>query len=229
MQCVIICAGKGTRMRPLTDTTPKPMIKVCGKPILQHVIEALPQEIDELILVVGYLKEQIEVFCGDTYQGKKVRYVTQENFAGGTGDALLCAKDLVRGKFMFMFADDIHGKEALLQLVQYDNAILSAYSHTPERFGVLVQNIDGSLKEILEKPENPPSNLINTGVFVAGEALFSYQVPVSSSGELYATDMLTAYASDHKLQVIEQVQWLPIGYPEHITEAEAILCPTQID
>lgn len=229
MQCVIICAGKGTRMRPLTETVPKPMIQICGKPILQHIIHALPKEIDELILVVGYLKEQIEAFCGEEYCGRKVRYVTQENFAGGTGEALLCAKDLVSGPFMFMFADDIHGKDALSEIVKHEHAILSAHSDTPERFGVLVLNEDGTLKEILEKPENPPSHLINTGVFVATPSIFSYSVPVSSSGELYATDMLTAYAKDHKLKVIEQMEWLPIGYPEHIVEAEAILCPTQIE
>lgn len=216
-------------MRPLTETTPKPMIKVCGKPILQHIIEALPVEIDELVLVVGYLKEQIEAFCRTEYAGKKVRYVTQENFAGGTGEALLCAKDLVKEKFMFMFADDIHGKDALAQLVKHDHAILGAYSKTPERFGVLVLNEDGTLKAIIEKPENPPSNLINTGVFVASAEIFNYKVPVSDSGELYATDMLTAYAQDHKLQVIQQSEWLPIGYPEHIVEAEALLCPSQID
>ncbi len=216
-------------MRPLTETMPKPLIPVCGKPILQHIIEALPSEIDELILVVGYLKEQIVDFIGDEYQGKRVQYVTQEDFAGGTGDALLCAQDYVQGKFLFMFADDIHGKDALAQIVQEENAILSAYSETPERFGVLVQNENGTLKEILEKPENPPSNLINTGVFVAGTDIFTYKVPKSPSGELYATDMLTAYAKDHALMVIEQKQWIPVGYPEHIVEAEAILCPTQID
>jgi bifunctional UDP-N-acetylglucosamine pyrophosphorylase/glucosamine-1-phosphate N-acetyltransferase len=229
MQCVIICAGKGTRMRPLTETTPKPMINVCGRPILQHIIDALPPQIDELILVVGYLKEQIMDFCGEEYKGRRVQYVTQENFAGGTGDALLCAAPLIRGKFLFMFADDIHGKEALQEIVKCDAAILSAYSKTPERFGVLVQNEDGTLREIIEKPEVPPSNLINTGVFVADPDIFEYRVPVSASGELYATDMLTAYAKDHPLRVIEQGSWLPIGYPEHITEAEAILCPTQID
>lgn len=216
-------------MRPLTEAIPKPLIPVCGKPILEHIVEALPSVVDELILVVGYKKEQIEAFCGEEFYGKKVRYVTQENFAGGTGQALLCAKDLVRDTFLFMFADDIHGKDALAEIVRHEHAILSAYSETPERFGVLMQNEDGTLREIIEKPEHPASNLINTGVFVAHTDIFNYEVPVSSSGELYATDMLTAYAKDYPLRVIEQTQWLPIGYPEHIVEAEAVLCPTQID
>lgn len=212
-------------MRPLTEITPKPLIVVCGKPILQHVVEALPQEIDELILVVGYLKEQIETFCGTEYLGKKVTYVTQENFAGGTGDALLCTRNLVQGKFMFMFADDIHGKDALAKLVTFDHAILSTHSDTPERFGVFLLNEDGTLKEVVEKPEVPPSHLISTGVFVAYPSIFEYTIHPSPSGELYATDLISQYTKDHPMQVIEQTEWLPIGYPEHIKEAESVLCP----
>jgi len=229
MQCVIICAGKGTRMRPLTENIPKPLIKVCGKPILEHIVEALPSEIDELILVVGYLKEQIEAYCGEEFLGKKVRYATQENFAGGTGDALLCAKNLIQGKFLFMYADDLHGKNALARVVTEEHAMLGMRSKTPERFGVLEQNVDGTLKQIVEKPEYPTSDLVNIGGVVADVSLLSYNVPVSLSGELYVTDMLNEYAKVHPVQIIEQDMWLPIGYPEHILEAEAILCPTQID
>lgn len=229
MQCVIICAGKGTRMRPLTDTVPKPMIPVCGKPILEHIVRALPEVIDELVLVVGYKREQIEAFCGSEFLGKKVVYAVQENFAGGTGDALLCAKDLLHGKFLFMYADDIHGKEALAKVVTEEHALLGMHSNTPERFGVLEQNSDGTLKQIVEKPEHPTSNLVNIGGFVVDTSIFSYQVEVSQSGELYVTDMLNAYAKEHAVRIVEQDVWLPIGYPEHIVEAEAVLCPTQID
>lgn len=216
-------------MRPLTETVPKPLIKVCGKPILQHIIEALPPQIDELVLVVGYLKEQIMDFCQDEYQGRKVQYVTQDNFAGGTGDALLRAKDVLHDKFLFMYADDIHGKEALAQVVTKEHAMLGMRSKTPQLFGVLEQNADGSLLEIVEKPEHPRSDLVNIGGFVVDSSIFSYDVPVSQSGELYVTDMLNAYAKDNKVDIIEQTQWLPIGYPEHIVEAEAVLCPSQID
>jgi NDP-sugar pyrophosphorylase family protein len=205
------------------------MLKVCGKPILEHIVDALPAEIDELILVVGYLKEQIEAFCGDEFKGRKVSYAHQENFAGGTGDALLCAKDLIKGKFLFMYADDIHGKKALAEVVGEEHAMLGMISKTPERFGVLEQNEDGTLKQIVEKPEHPTSDLVNIGGFVVDDSIFSYSVEVSSSGELYVTDMINAYAKDHPVKIIEQDMWLPIGYPEHIVEAEAVLCPTQID
>lgn len=230
MQCVIIAAGKGTRMRPLTEVTPKPLIKICGKALLDHIVEALPPEIDELILVVGYLEEQIRNHCGDEYLGKKVQYVTQCDFSGGTGDALLCAKDFVQGKFLFMYADDIHGSEALAKVVKEDHAMLGMYSDTPERFGVLVQNEDDSLKEIVEKPANPTSNLVNIGGFVLQPSIFDYIVSVSEEhGELLVTDMITAYASDYSVKIVEQDLWLPIGYPEHIEAAEKVLCPEDVE
>lgn len=226
MQCVIICAGKGTRMRPLTEVTPKPLIEVCGKPILKHVVEALPEEITELVLVVGYLQEQIRNECGDVYCGRQVTYVEQENYSGGTGDALLCAKDVLQGRFMFMYADDIHGAAALKEAVGHEHAILGIASKHPEDFGVLMQNEDGTLNGIIEKPKDPPSKLVNIGGFVLDTHIFEYTVAVNEEhGELFVTDMFTQYAQDYPVQIVEQAIWIPVGKPEDIEIAESLLCP----
>jgi UDP-N-acetylglucosamine diphosphorylase / glucose-1-phosphate thymidylyltransferase / UDP-N-acetylgalactosamine diphosphorylase / glucosamine-1-phosphate N-acetyltransferase / galactosamine-1-phosphate N-acetyltransferase len=223
MQCVILAAGKGTRMRPLTDTIPKPLIPVAGKPILDHIIDALPEVIDEIVLIIGYRGEQIAAHCGDFYKGKRVVYRTQENPAGGTGDALLQARDVLRGKFLFMYGDDIHGSDALKKATECDHAILATHSETPERYGVVVMNEDGTLKEIEEKPEHPSGTLINIGGFVINESIFDCEALISDTGELYVTDMLTEYAKVNPVQVIVQDFWLPIGYPEDIPKAEAVL------
>lgn len=210
-------------MQSLTDHCPKPLIQVLGKPILQHSVESLPEEITEIVLVVSYLKEQIMELCGTEYFGKKVTYCIQENPAGGTGDALMCTKDVVRGKFLFLNGDDIYGKDKLQEAVQYDHMIFGFHSETPERFGVLVPNEDGTLKAIIEKPKNPPSNHINIGGYVLSDSIFNYQVPLSATGELYVTDMVTEYAKDHPVLILEQDLWIPIGYPEDVEKAEAIL------
>jgi len=226
MQCVILAAGKGTRLGALTKNTPKPLVKVCGVPILKYIVSALPKEITEIILVVSYLEEQIREYCGEEYCGKKVRYVSQENPAGGTGEALLCALPFLKNeRFLFMYADDIHGNEALAEVVKKPYAILATRSETPQNFGVLVQNKDGTLKEIEEKPENPSSNLINIGGMVMNKAIFSYQVKRSGTGELYLTDMISAFAKDYKVEIVPQKLWMPIGYPEDIKKAEALICP----
>lgn len=225
MQCVILAAGKGTRMRPLTEHVPKPLIKVCGKPLLQHIAEALPSEIDEIILVVNYLEDQIRAYCGEEFCGRRVKYVTQANPAGGTGDALRCAEPLLRGRFLFMYADDIHGAKTLKDVVSYPYAMLVAHSEEPQHFGVLELNDDGTLKSIHEKPEVPPSNLINIGGMVLDTDIFSYEAKPSASGEVYITDMVTAFAKDHPVVVLEQYVWIPVGKPEDIVLAEECLCP----
>lgn len=230
MQCVILAAGKGTRMLPLTEHLPKPLIKVCGKPLIEHIVAALPTIVTELIIVVGYKGEQIRDYCGSEYLGRKVQYVTQENYAGGTGDALRYAKDLVTGKFLFMYADDIHGDAALAAAVEEEHAMLGAYSDTPERFGVLVTDAAGNLIEILEKPANPPSNTVNIGGFVLTPEIFSYEAAVSEvHGEVLVTDMITAYAAEHPVKVITQDLWIPVGRPEDIATAEALLCPDSVE
>ena len=220
MQCVILAAGRGTRMRPLTDTTPKPLLLVGGKPILDHILEALPAEITEVIFVTNYLEEQIKSYYGAKWGSRKMSYVTQENPAGGTGAALLCAKSLITGKFLVLNGDDIHGAVVLSMAIRHSNALLAVHSDTPERFGVIEKNPDGTLQSIKEKPEKPTSNLVNTGGFVADQALLDFEVEISNSGQLYATDMLTLFAQKHKVVVLEQDFWIPIGYPEDITKAE---------
>jgi UDP-N-acetylglucosamine diphosphorylase / glucose-1-phosphate thymidylyltransferase / UDP-N-acetylgalactosamine diphosphorylase / glucosamine-1-phosphate N-acetyltransferase / galactosamine-1-phosphate N-acetyltransferase len=224
MQCVILAAGEGTRMRPLTETMPKPLIKVCGKPILEHIVDALPPEIDELVIVIGYKGEMIKEYCGTEYKGKKVTYAVQDNPKAGTADALLTARGLAKGKFLVMYADDIHGAESLAEVVKTEAGMLAARSETPEKFGVLVVNEDGTLKAIVEKPKVPPSNLVNIGGFMLTEEIFEIELHMSELGEYLLTDSVTEYALRHPVMVVEQTLWLPIGYPEHIAIAEAKLC-----
>jgi len=229
MQCVILCAGKGTRMRPLTDSTPKPLIEVCGKPVLQHIVEALPSDIDELILVIGYLEEQIREFCGSEFCGRSVKYVKQSDFAAGTANALWQAKDLLHGKFLHLNGDDIHGSKALQSAVKYSQSVLGSRSDTPERFGVFAPNEDGTLQSIVEKPTTPPSNLVSTGGFVFDSSIFEYYDQVDTSEPDCLVDLITLFTKDYPMAIVEQDLWLPIGYPEHIEAAEKVLCPDYVE
>ena len=78
MQCVILAAGKGTRLRPLTEKCPKPLVEVGGKTLLDHIVGALPSAVDELIIVTGYKGEMIREYCGKEFYGRKVTYIHQE-------------------------------------------------------------------------------------------------------------------------------------------------------
>ena len=106
MQAVILAAGRGTRMKELTDATPKSMLLVQGKPVLEHIFGNLPASVDEVVLVVGYLQEKIRAFCGTKFMNKNVRYIEQENL-NGTYGALLQAKPFLKDRFLVMNGDDI--------------------------------------------------------------------------------------------------------------------------
>lgn len=222
MQCVIVAAGKGTRLRPLTENTPKPLVKVAGKTLLDYVVEALPSAVDELILVTGYLEEQIIKYCGDEFHGRKVTYVHQEE-QNGPAKALWLCKDLIKGRFILMFADDIHGKSDLARATSYSRSMLAVTSDTPERFGVIVRNPDGTLSEMIEKPAHPPSNLVSTGPLVLDANIFSFEPASPINGEYFMPEILERYSAKYPIAVVEQQLWIPIGYPEDIDRAESAL------
>ncbi len=222
MQCVILAAGKGTRLRPLTDSTPKPLIKVAGKPLLDHIVSSLPEEVDEIIIVIGYLGEQIKQHCGENYFGRKVSYIEQTE-QKGTGHALWLCKDQINGRFLYLFADDIHGKDDLTKAVSYDRSMLVLHTDTPERFGIAVPNPDGTLAEFIEKPDNIPSGLASTGVFVLDSNIFEFEPKIETNGEFYHTPMILEYSKKYPIMVVEEKFWLPIGYPEDIERANQVL------
>ncbi len=223
MQCVILAAGKGARLRPLTDNLPKPLVKVAGKTLLDHIVSALPSSVDEIIFVTGYLEDQIRAYCGVEFHGRKVTYVTQKE-QKGTAHALWLCKDLLKGRFLFMFADDLHGQFDIARVASYTRAMLTYTTNTPEKFGIVVRHPDGTLAQMIEKPEHPPSNLASTGVMVLDDNIFKYDpYAKETKGEYYLTDVIQEYAKEYPIAVVEQALWIPIGYPEDIEKAEKIL------
>jgi len=225
MQCVILAAGKGARLQPLTNEVPKPLVKVCGKPLLDHIAGALPSAIKELIIVIGYRGDMIKDYCGETFHGRPVTYVEQTEI-NGPAKALWLTKDLIRGRFLFMFADDIHGKDDLARAVSFSRSILATTSDTPERFGVIVRNPDGTISDMEEKPAAPASNLVATGPMVLDKNIFAFSPEAPINNEYFMPEIIMRYKENYPIAVVEQNLWLAIGYPEDIKRAEDRLCPT---
>ena len=224
MQCVILAAGKGSRLRPLTDECPKPLVKVCGKPLIDHIVTALPSAVKELIIVVGYRGDMIRSYCGEIFHGRSVVYIEQTEI-NGPATALWLAKDMIKGRFLFMFADDIHGKDDLARAVSFSRSILATTSETPERFGVIVRNPDGTIAEMVEKPAAPSSNLVATGPMVLDQNVFDFPPEAPINNEYFMPEIIMRYKEQYPIAVVEEQLWLAIGYPEDITKAEQKLCP----
>lgn len=223
MQCVILAGGEGKRMRPLTDTVPKPLVEVAGAPLLDHIVRALPMAVSELVIVTGYMREKIEAHCGSEYFGRPVTYVHQRE-QKGTGHALALCAEHVHGRFLYLFADDLHDAKDLARLVSFRRGMLVSYTTTPERFGVVVRRPNGTLGSFVEKPQDEiPSSFASTGVFVLDEDVFKYKAETEVHGEYYHTESILAYAKDHPIAVVEEEGWLPVGYPEDLEKVAAYL------
>ncbi len=224
MKAVIFAAGEGKRLHPLTLTRPKPLVEVLGKSLIQHIWEVLPADISEVVVVVGYKQEMMREFLKDEFMGKKVTYVEQLEPLGTAHALKLCRSHLENEeKFLLMYADDLHGKEAIIECAKHDSALLVSFVEDPRRFGVVVVNDNGTIKNIEEKPEHPKSNLAATGVYILTPKIFNYDASHTRKGEYYLTDMIEGYIKDFPVQVVESNFWVPIAYPHDILHAEEIL------
>lgn len=225
MQAIILAAGKGTRMRPLTDAIPKPLVSLAGKPLLYHTFAALPKEITDVILVIGYLGAHIQRLCGTSYQGRKIRYVMQKQ-ALGTARALECCKPFIKKNepFLVMYADDLYRHNDVANLLSHPLSILVKEINDPRPFGVVTVDASMRVLDIIEKPELPPSNLVNVGVYVLDERIFRYQAtPHPKNGEYYLIECITQLAKNHPIIAVPASFWIPIASPEDVAKAEALL------
>ncbi len=222
MQAIILAAGKGTRMQPLTSTRPKPLIEVAGKPLLEHIISALPSDITDIIIVVGYMGDMIIKHCGNEFCGRKMQYVWQQE-ALGTAHALEQAKHLLHGSFLLMYGDDLIDGTAIKYAIKHKSCLL-AYEHPkPSNFGVIIQNTDGTLKTISEKPKNPTTNLVSAAGIVLHTDLFKYYGNWPKGEERHIPYVLNQYAKHNTVNIERLSFWQPVNSIEQLKKAEEIL------
>ena len=231
MKAVVLAAGEGTRLRPLTEDKPKGMVEVDEKPILTHCLDELANlGADEFVIVVGYLKQEIIDHYGDEYRDIPITYAHQRE-QQGLAHALLTVEEHIDDDFMLMLGDNVF--EANLEDVvrrqredRADAAFLVEEVPWEEasRYGVCDTNKYGEVTEVVEKPDDPPSNLVMTGFYTFSPAIFHAceLVQPSNRGEYEiseAVDLLIR--SGRTIDAVQLDGWrLDIGYPEDREEAE---------
>lgn len=211
-------------MGDLTNDRPKPMLEVAGKTLLQHKFDALPAGIDEIILVVGYLADVIKNAYGDSYAGKPIRYVTQENIVGGTADALWQAKDLLRGKFLVINGDDIYAREDFEALLAYDWAILIQRVAETKGAGKVISDAENKVIDIIESSDHDGGEgCVNTSTFALDTRIFDYPQVAKATGStemgLPQTIIAASNAGDIPLYCVETTRWIQITNSEDIQRA----------
>jgi len=234
MKAVVLAAGEGTRLRPLTEEKPKGMVEVDGKPILTHCFEQLVElDADELIVVVGYKKENIIDHYGDAFEGVPITYSHQRE-QKGLAHALISVEEHIDDDFMLMLGDNIFDANLadvtrrqredradaafLVEEVPYEEA---------DRYGVCVTNDYGEITEVVEKPDDPPSNLVMTGFYTFSPAIFHacHLVQPSNRGEYEISEAIDLLIrSGRTIDAIGIEGWrIDVGYPEDRDRAEALL------
>jgi glucose-1-phosphate thymidylyltransferase len=231
MKAVVLAAGEGTRLKPLTEDTPKALVEVAGRPLLDHVFEQLIQlDISELVVVVGHMKQQIIDRYEDAYRGVPITYAHQREQLG-LAHALLQAEPYVEDGFALMLGDNVF-QANLADVVErqrrgdVDAAFLVEEVPFSDagRYGVCRTTEEGEIVEVVEKPDDPPSNLVMTGFYTFSPAIFHacHLVQPSGRGEYELPDAVDLLLeSGRTIEAIPMDGWrVDIGYPEDRTRAE---------
>lgn len=223
VQAVVLAAGEGTRMRPLTYTRPKVMLPVFNKPILEHLVEELKQAgINDIVFVVGYRDDTIREHFGDGSEwGIKIDYVTQRKQLG-TADALRSSSHLLEDRFLMLNGDAIINSKDIENITDNSSMAMGVFKvENPQDFGVVELN-GNNITGIIEKPEEPPNNLINAGIYCFNQDILKAidDTPKSKRGEYEITDSIELLLKDgHELKAKEISTWIDVGYPWDLLDA----------
>ena len=225
MKAVILAAGKGVRMKPLTDEIPKVLIDVAGKPFLYYLMKNLQDAgFKDMGIVVGYKKERIRNFLKE--HGFKAKLIYQKRRLG-TGHALLQTEKFVDGEdFILVMGDNLYSKFDLETIKHVKGNCVASYKiKNPTRYGVLLSDGD-LLKGIAEKPKKPSSNLINTGLYKFTSEIFDVLKKTKKSvrGEYELTDAIVKLTKQKKVKIFPLTDyWIDFGKIEDIKKVEHFL------
>ena len=229
MECVVLAAGEGKRMRPLTAKRPKVMLPLANRPIMEHlVLAARDAGITEFVFVVGYGEREIRGHFGDgSGFGIHIKYASQRQ-QRGTADALRSAHDLVTGPFILLNGDMILKSAEIADLCTCRAPCMSiSTSDHPGDYGaVMVEN--DLVTGLEEKSKHPQSSMINAGAYLFSPDIFGAvnSVQTSSRGELELTDALFEYIAGKKLTAHQLSYWMDVGNPWDMLDANLTLMGT---
>jgi bifunctional UDP-N-acetylglucosamine pyrophosphorylase/glucosamine-1-phosphate N-acetyltransferase len=229
MKAVILAAGEGTRMRPLTVARPKVMLPLANKPMLEHVLQACIQAgIKEFVMVTGYKEETIRAYFGDGNKwGVHIDYVTQEKQLG-TAHAIGCARQYVNGRFVQLNGDMLVDPLHLEKLIKHNEAAVISVKavENPSEFGVIVTEGDKVVR-IIEKPLDPPAKTVNAGIYLFDTTIFDYidKTQPSPRNEYEITDSMQMMVNDGIHVGFEPLTniWLDVGRPWDMLDANKAL------
>ena len=211
MKAVIMAGGKGTRLSPLTDHAPKPMMPILDKPVLRYIIELLKKhDFTDISVTLGYMANQIIEAFGDGRElGVHLHYLIEKEPLGTAGSVKNAAKDF--DEDFLVISGDAYTDFNLTSLVEFHKShgklatIAGARVSNPSEYGVMLLNSAGKVRAFIEKPQEPIGNVVSTGIYVfkkeiikkipSGFQDFARNVFPKISGQIYAK-IMNGYWSD---------------------------------
>lgn len=236
IKALLLCAGKGTRLRPFTFSTPKHLLPIVGKPLLEHAIDGLKAAgITDLVLIIGYLENIFKNHFGDGSDfGVNIEYVYQSN-PQGTAQAVGLAEDLMGSDpYLMQYGDVLISSDVYKSLLnkfeeEKPDSIISVFKvDDPSKYGVIAKENE-KVKKIVEKPEpeNAPSNLANAGVYILSSNIFDAirRTELSKRNEYELTDSIQILIDDNFNVIDYEINsfWKDIGVPWDLLEANELL------
>ncbi len=215
-KAVILAAGKGKRLGPLTSGCPKPMLRILDKSVMEHNLEQLSGLVEEIIIIVGHCKEEVEKKIGKEYEGLKIRYIEQAEPLG-TGHAAKLALPFIEKEALFLNGDDIYFRDDLEKCLAKKPAMLVKEVSDPSQYGQ-VRAKEGLVKEIVEKPKDTISNLVNTGCSFLPKSAIEREIEKSPRGEYEFVDFLQQIIKEDSLYCIVAQDWFPVTYPWSVSD-----------
>jgi len=220
MKCVILAAGEGKRMHPLTYTRPKVMLPIANKPILElNLLNAIKAGLKQFIFVVGYKSEMVRNYFENGKKWNiKIEYVNQGS-ALGTAHAIGIVEKFT-DDFVVLSGDTIFEQKDIKKIVEKKNSMGIIKVENPKEYGV-VEIKKGKVNKILEKMETPISNVINAGIYHFDKKIFDFIKRTSRSlrGEYEITDSINMMTNKIDIEGVLLNEWRDVVYPWHLLDA----------
>lgn len=220
MKCVMLAAGEGKRMHPLTYTQPKVMLPIANKPVIEwNLLHAKQAGITDFLFVVGYKDENVRSYFQDgSTWNVNIEYVNQGK-PRGTGHAVGMVESFV-DEFIVLCGDTIFTTKDIKKTVEKQNSIGLYQVDHPEEYGV-VETKENKLVKIHEKMKNPFTNLINAGMYHFDFSIFTalHQINRSARGEYELTDAINTLTKESSFTTFQLSEWYDVGYPWNLLDA----------
>jgi glucose-1-phosphate thymidylyltransferase len=231
MKVIIPLAGKGTRLRPHTHVTPKPMLKIAGKPVMAYILEDLKRlgGVEQIVYITGHLKEKVEEYARTAFDFDSV--FVEQKVQDGTAGAVNLARPYVDQPVLIIFVDTIFDADlSIIQTTDADGIIWTKEVEDYQRFGVVVTDENGFMRKIVEKPSTPVSKRANIGLYYVRNWKLMFEgidwtlKQPKNKGEYYLTDAFQ-YMIDQgaRIKVVDVEGWYDAGKLETLLETNRVI------